>query len=318
MSTKTSPYSFGSAPSYGIAIRDNPKNIPTAYQNYSSKGSTRSGPFTDRDFNLEQSPEPTSGTGANYRVVFHRRVKRKNGGDKINNMDQRALVMFTQKEDGVQNKRPKFQGEDFESLRLYTMLNLPAINSALEKRNLLEQSVDFDGDVMTVDIFAEKVYCEGVVTSERGGESNQRTDSYGDRLINNVIFGKCEVFNHWGYIVVGSKLFFIIKRCKAAEKGYNLDGSSNFTTRAEAKNVAPIQVIPWTKKGWNFPPLKEREYKDEQGRTQYGKVIYFGKVEKISPSAFTEKDEKRESAHDVGFIVNQALISVLIQPQLIS
>lgn len=318
MTTKTSPFSFGSSPSYGNAIRSNPKNIPTAPQNYSSKGTNKSGPFADRDFVLEESPEPTSGTGANFRVVYHRRTKRKNGTDKINMMDQRGLVMFTQKENGVESKRPKFQGEDFESMRLYTMLNLPALNNALEKRNLREQTPGFDkNEVMTVEMFAEKVYCEGVVTSERGGESNQINDSYGDRLINNVIFGKAEVFNHWGSIVVGSKLFFIIKRAESP-KGYNLDGSySNFTTR-EKSDINPIQVIPWTKKGWDFPTMQDREYKDHLDRTQYGKVIYFGKVEKISPSAFTEKDEKHRSVYDVGYIVNQALISVLIQPKLIA
>ncbi len=329
MSTTASPFSFGSAPSYGNAIRGKPTNIPTQLQDYSSVRSGRGnrGPVVDTGFELEQAPESSISTNANYHIVYTRKPKRITGGVVANKMNQRGLIQFAKKINGLET-RPntlRFTAENDDYDIAYTMLNLPTMNCALQKRNANEERDRINIPRLELHEFRNDFYIDGVVTSDRGGESNGMSDDTDIlKVYAVVVFGKTEVFNHWGYITIGDRLFFIVKRQFVKSTEFTVDGYKSIPKETSASQ--PIQIIPWVSAGNpNARPSMDDLQYEEDGFIKYGYYIYFGRVEKIAPGAIPDSDynntindnKNKNNAvmYDIGYLIRQPLISVLIDPQ---
>ena len=290
-------------PNSGSNISGNPTNLPFAPPNYSndsqnasSENRGRRGPFLDKDFDGNQPKDNSSVTGANYRVVLHREVKAFSPNQLNDEKSQKHMVMFTKKSNFVQNgvRGPRIpldqtrNSKKKERSNLYTMMNLPSLNHALFKLHQKEvrQGIEPEDRMQPEDILQD-VYCEGSVVTERGGEARGKRDVYGDRLINNCIRGRAEVFNHWGRVNFGQRLYFIVKRFNTDRMLYNLIGDLDpVDTKEPRADGMPIQFVPWTHRHNREPSLEDLEYLDNDGTIRYGKVIFFGKVEKMTSNEY--------------------------------
>jgi hypothetical protein len=328
------PFLFNGTPNTGSNITGNPANIPSGLPNYTNSSTSKStesqgrnGPFVDIDFSNEV--KSSSGTTANYRVVYHRNVKPFSPNRINDEKNQKHMVMFTMKSNMIKNSvretNSVLEKHSNRGKHLFVMMNLPSLNHALYKLHAKEMAANTSNeDRKTVNDILKDIYCEGAVVTERGGESNGRPDVYGDRKINNSIRGRAEVFNHWGPVAIGQRLFFIVKRYRTTDSDhdslvYNLNGNAN-EEHEKAVGVNPIQVVPYTAKNCIFPPLDALAYEDTDGHTKYGRVIYFGKVEKMTSNEYFGAFNKSRISRlmsDAGHIVNQGILTLLIQPELI-
>jgi len=128
---------------------------------------------------------------------------------------------------------------------------------------------------------------DGGVVTQFGGDDTRGYNENGLENIQalvNTAYGGVYIHNYWGDNVTnGTKLFFVVKRVPRPSNEYTIndsDGNSLGIDRADKSIVAnPFQVIPWASNEHVSPPLELLEYRDDNGRKDYGAYFEVGTVE---------------------------------------
>jgi hypothetical protein len=84
-----------------------------------------------------------------------------------------------------------------------------------------------------------------------------------------TINGYASILNYWGQLIVGQRLYFIIKK---------------------AKNRGPYQMVPWA--GWEPPMSADLQYEDHLGKIRFGFSYFVGIVNRRPQSIPDEKSRQ--------------------------
>ena len=166
---------------------------------------------------------------------------------------------------------------------IYTMLNLPLMNSLLAEMSKRDSG-------LTVEKIDMEYAPHGVVQGEAGRNDGSRPQ---ERLLNVTIAGRTRAFNIWGSNATdGTPLFIILKKINLEDGGYkcNLEDQNRERTnpRGDAGSIV-YQFVPYANCREHYPPRKELGLDPDNS-----KVYYVGRVS--HNSRFKTTSEKHRNA----------------------
>ncbi len=205
------------------------------------------------------------------------------------------------------------------------LMNIPMFNFAMHQKSKVVERTDA-GDPERI---WDRFYVLGTnnYSDTRPGEKISELDMYGEEMVTN---------NDWRdfsstYVIWPGKmkprryLFLILKRVDRGVHGessisrYNIHGTSPSgwqTIVGLGSDVVrrPFQLIPYSSET-DYVPIKERIFKDDEGRVGYGHVLKIGYVADNGSRSFRERGNRKDSPFDVASMNSQPVMKVFLTGQ---